>query len=127
MNFVWRNATKEDCLEFNKWGELAFAQDQNEQVKQGAYNINRYLNADRYGGLGVIVRQYISVAHIPKIINNAIIAAIIFPNIFPESNFFFFFSVILTPLSIFLFTSYIILEHIFQHYVPIMFIFHILY
>ncbi|MBR2467886.1 MAG: GNAT family N-acetyltransferase [Clostridia bacterium] len=65
MNFVWRNATKEDCLEFNKWGELAFVQGQNEQVKQGAYNINRYLNADRYGGLGVIVRQYIGSEEFP--------------------------------------------------------------
>ncbi len=60
MNLSWRNTTKYDCVEFNKWSNAFNFEDKPQRVKDGVKNINKYLSADRYGGFGVLLRQFIN-------------------------------------------------------------------
>lgn len=59
MNFEWTRTTKKDCEEFNKWNnpdELKFKED---KVLNNVKNLNKFLNADKAGGLGSVLVNYI--------------------------------------------------------------------
>lgn len=58
MNFEWRDATPLDCLEFNRWSETDNFKEK--LAKKGSKNLNKFLNANRYGGFGFIIRQFIN-------------------------------------------------------------------
>lgn len=60
MNLKWRNTTKYDCLEFNKWSNKDNYKGESKRVLEGVVNINKYLNANRYGGFGVFVKQFLN-------------------------------------------------------------------
>ena len=60
MNLTWSNTTKYDCVEFNKWSNVNNFEHKTQKVVTGVQNINKYLHANRYGGLGVLLRQFVN-------------------------------------------------------------------
>ncbi len=60
MNLIWQDTTKYDCVEFNKWSDEANYINSSQSVRDGVKNINKYLHANRYGGFGVLIRQFVN-------------------------------------------------------------------
>lgn len=60
MNFEWRDITREDCVEFNRWCNIDELKVKTPASIKGVENLNKYLHSNSYGGLGNMVLMFIN-------------------------------------------------------------------
>lgn len=59
LMFRWEDTTPEQCEEFNRWTQADKLKVKTTTSLKGIENLNRFLNADREGGLGNFILQFL--------------------------------------------------------------------
>ena len=56
MNFDWRDISRKDTEEFNKWSNS-----EDFKIKSKENTIDKYLHTNNYGGLGELIKMFLNV------------------------------------------------------------------